>query len=208
MLSLIPKDEKFYDQLELMARHVVDASQEFGAIIQAFPHSTNAVEAIELKRQAARKLAQESLSRLDRAFITPLDREDILALIGEMYQVVNLVAQLSQRFKLYPMTSLHASFSGQTHNLQELALQVERIIGSLRKDTKLSALADGAMARVQEIEEAVKRCREEFLSELFKGEPDPIELIKKKELNDLIEDGIERLDDVTQTLARVMLKNA
>jgi uncharacterized protein Yka (UPF0111/DUF47 family) len=208
MVNLLPKDEKFYDQLEMMARYVVDASQAFTAIIQSFPHMTGAVEDIEQKRQGARKVAQESLSRLDQAFITPLDREDILALIGEMYTVVNLIAQLSQRFRLYSMKSLHPSLAGQAHNLQELALQVERIIGGLRKETKLSTLADGSMAKVQEIEEVVKQNREEFLGELFKGNPDPIELIKMKEVNDLLEDGIAHLDDVTQTLARVMLKNA
>jgi uncharacterized protein len=55
--------------------------------------------------------------------------------------------------------------------------------------------------------EKVKQDRELFLGELFTGDPNPIELFKKKELHDLLDDALERLDAVTLTLASVLLKN-
>jgi hypothetical protein len=55
--------------------------------------------------------------------------------------------------------------------------------------------------------ELVKRDREIFLGGLFIGNPDPLDVIKKKEMHDLLEEAIERCEEATETLARVLLKN-
>jgi uncharacterized protein len=55
--------------------------------------------------------------------------------------------------------------------------------------------------------ELVKRDREIFLRGLFAGHPDPLDVMKKKELHDLLEEAIERCEEATETLARVLLKN-
>jgi uncharacterized protein len=208
VFNFLPRDEKFFDHLETLAGNVTSSEEVLLSIILSYPDCGNGLQEIEGKRQAARNLAQDSLGRLDRAFITPLDREDILALINGLYSAVNSVAEISQRFRLYPLTKLYPNLMCQARNLLQLATEVERVTGDLRKKTTLTVLADGSMKLVRQIEENVKRDREQYLAELFAGHPDPIDLIKKKELHDLLEEGIDRLNEVTQTLARVLLKNA
>jgi hypothetical protein len=72
-----------------------------GRTISGTEPPESAKTGIEQDRLAARKIFGESLLRLDQAFITPLDREDILSLINEMDGVVDRVSELSQRFRLY-----------------------------------------------------------------------------------------------------------
>lgn len=55
--------------------------------------------------------------------------------------------------------------------------------------------------------ELVKRDREAFLGTLFAGTPDPLDVIKKKELHDLLEEAIERCEEAMEVLVRVLLKN-
>ena len=55
--------------------------------------------------------------------------------------------------------------------------------------------------------ELVKRDRETFLGSLFLGTPDPLDVIKKKELYELLEEAIERCEEATEVLVRVLLKN-
>jgi uncharacterized protein Yka (UPF0111/DUF47 family) len=86
MFNLLPRDPKFFEQLELLAKHVAASTQELAAITQRFPSLDGHLEGIERTRQAARDLTQEALTRLDQAFITPLDREDILALLSDLYK--------------------------------------------------------------------------------------------------------------------------
>jgi uncharacterized protein len=60
---------------------------------------------------------------------------------------------------------------------------------------------------VSDAMELVKRDREIFLGGLFTGNLDPLDVIKKKEMHDLLEEAIERCEEATETLARVLLKN-
>jgi len=206
MFNLLPKDERFFDELERLADGVVDTAKQFEAIVARFPNLNGELNNIERARMAARKVYAESLVRLDQAFITPLDREDILGLINELYGVVDRVSELSQRFRLYHLKDLHPTLSAQAKNLSTISGELNEVIHGLRAQKKLKDVKPGLDA-VSATMELVKRDREIFLRDLFAGDPDPLEVIKKKELHDLLEEAIERCEEATETLARVLLKN-
>jgi uncharacterized protein Yka (UPF0111/DUF47 family) len=206
MFNLLPKDEKFYDELEQLSDRVESAAKQLEAVVSSFPNFDGQLSNIEQDRLTARKIFGESLLRLDQAFITPLDREDILGLINEMYGVVDRVSELSQRFRLYQLKDLHPTLTGQAKNLSTISRELNGIIHGLRHQKKLKDLKPGLDA-VSDAMELVKRDRETFLRDLFTGNPDPLEVIKKKELHDLLEEAIERSEEATETLARVLLKN-
>jgi uncharacterized protein Yka (UPF0111/DUF47 family) len=206
MFNLLPKDEKFYDELEQLSSSVVSTAKQFEEIVGRFPNFDGQLAAIEQHRLAARKVFRESLIRLDQAFITPLDREDILSLITEMYGVVDRVSELSQRFRLYEIRDLHPTLTGQAMNFSKIASELDDIIHGLRKKKKLKDL-EPALDAVSGAMELVKRDRETFLRGLFAGNPDPLDVLKKKEIHDLLEEAIERCEEATETLVRVLLKN-
>jgi uncharacterized protein len=206
MFNLMPKDEKFYDELEELGDRVVNTTRQFEAMVSAFPNFAGQMQSIEGDRLGARKILSESLLRLDQAFITPLDREDILNLITEMYGIVDRVAELSQRFRLYGIKDLHPTLTGQARNLSAIATELDDIIHGLRKQRKLKDLKPSLDA-VSGAMELVKRDRETFLGTLFEGTPDALEVLKKKELHELLEEAIERAEEATEVLTRVLLKN-
>lgn len=206
MFNLLPKDDKFYDELEQLASRVVSAATQFEEIVARFPDFDGQLAAIEQDRLGARKVFRESLLRLDQAFITPLDREDILSLITEMYGVVDRVSELSQRFRLYQLRDLHPTLTSQAKNLSKIASELNAIIHGLRKKKKLRDL-EPSLDAVSGAMELVKRDREAFLGGLFTGKADALDVFKKKELHDLLEEAIERCEEATETLARVLLKN-
>jgi uncharacterized protein Yka (UPF0111/DUF47 family) len=206
MFNLLPKDENFFEDLDALASSVRMSAEHLNELIKRFPNIDKELIAIELQRQSARQRMQTAMVRLDNAFITPLDREDILNLIGQLRIVVDRVADLSQRFRLYRLPNLYPNLSSQSANLLSLATEVQAIIARLRSDTSLKSATE-RLDTTRVLIELVTQDRERFLGELFAGDPDPIELIKKKELHDLLEDALERLDNVTLTLAAVLLKN-
>ena len=206
MFNLLPKDDKFYDELEQLADRVVSSTKQLEGIVTSFPNFEGQLSDIEQDRLAAGKIFGESILRLDQAFITPLDREDILSLINEMNGVVDRVAELSQRFRLYGIKDLHPTLNGQAKNLSTIAGELNGIIHGLRQQKKLKDFKP-SLDSVGKAMELVKRDREIFLGGLFSGTPDPLDVIKKKELHDLLEEAIERCEDATETLARVLLKN-
>jgi len=207
MFNFLPKDDKFFDQLDNLARMLVSAAQQLSAILQTFPGFDPQRQEIEDLREKAGILAQDSFAILDKAFITPLDREDILALISGMNAVIQEIAEFSDRLGLYPMASLYPNLTAQSRNLLEFTTQVEELMAALRKKKTLSELAEGSMKKLQAIEVNVRKDRQDFLKELFREQSDPIELIKKKDLHDLLEEALSRMSEITQILARVLLKN-
>jgi hypothetical protein len=206
MFNLLPKDSKFYDELEELSSIVVSAAQNLEVIVDNFPRLDGQLDLIERSRLGARKVFQESLLRLDQAFITPIDREDILNLITEMYGVVDRVAELSQRFRLYKIEELYPTLTGQATNLSSIAKELDDIIHGLRRKQKLKGMKPRLDA-VSATMELVKRDREQFLGTLFSEDAEPLDVFKKKELHDLLEEAIERCEEASETMARVLLKN-
>ena len=123
-----------------------------------------------------------------------------------MYGVVDRVSELSQRFRLYKIKDLHPTLSGQAKNLSTISGELSEIIHGLRQNKKLKDFKS-TLDAVSGAMELVKRDREIFLGDLFTGSPDPLEVMKKKEMHDLLEEAIERCEEATETLARVLLKN-
>jgi uncharacterized protein len=208
VFNLLPKDDKFFDQLDALSRILVDGAQNLSGALQVFPNFQQQHATIEELRRKSQDLAQASLKVLDHAFITPLDREDILLLITGMNDVMDEISELSERLGLYPLDKPYPNLEAQARHLSELAIQVQQILGAIRAKTTLTDLADTSMKRLLVIEESVRGDRRKFLSELFKDTTDPIDLIKKKDLHDLLERALAHLIEVTQVLARVVLKNA
>ncbi|HEY9125907.1 MAG TPA: DUF47 family protein [Acidobacteriaceae bacterium] len=207
MFNLLPKDEKFYDELEQLSSLVVHSATNLESIIDQFPKLDGQLDAIERDRIGAGKVYGESLLRLDQAFITPIDREDILSLITEMYGVVDRVAELSQRFRLYRIENLYPTLDGQARNFSNIAKELDQIIHGLRKKEKLKEMKPRIDAVTASME-LVKRDRERFLGTLFAEDAQPLDVLKKKELHDLLEEAIERCEEATETMVRVLLKNS
>jgi len=207
MFNLLPRDEKFYDEMETLSGNVVHASGELESIVDHFPNFDGSLATIERDRLGSKAVFEESLLRLDKAFITPIDREDILNLITEMYGVVDRIAELSQRFRLYRLQNLFPTLVGQAKNLKAMADELQNVVHGLRKKAKLSDLKPRLDA-VSGIMENVRRDRDEFLGTLFSDGADPLDVIKKRELHELLENAIERCEEATEVLARVLLKNS
>ena len=102
-MSLMPKDESFFELLEQLAGHIVTSVAHLQRITQTFPDVNGPVADIEKEEQTADELTQTELKRLDSAFITPIDREDILHLMADLHAVVETIADLAQRFKRYKL---------------------------------------------------------------------------------------------------------
>src|SRR5213596_4192857 len=103
MFNLLPKDTVFFDLFEALARQ--------------FPEITAPLQRIREEEHAADELTHQALERLDRTFITPFDREDIHALVGELDSIVDNINALAKRLASYHVKSLEPAFVKQSEIL-------------------------------------------------------------------------------------------
>lgn len=206
MFKIVPKDEKFFDQIEQLSALAKSSAELLGGLIQSFPKYDGFSDRLAKANTDASNVMQETQRRLDDAFITPLDREDIMQLITDLYDVIDKVTDVAQRFSLYGLKEMFPSLRTQCDTLVKLTTVLDGILGQLRHEKKLKELS-AQMGEVQALEKKSAENSNQFLSELFQGNPDPLEVMKKKELHDMLEGAIWSCDDVTRTLGRVLLKN-
>jgi len=206
MFNLLPRDTVFFDLFEKIAGHVVTSAKQVQRLAREFPKIEGAIQLIRNEEHAADELAHTALDRLDRTFITPFDREDIHALIGELDDIVDAIDALCKRIPLFHVTGMLPHFVKQTEVLVSATEAVEQAVKTLRKSTKLSEL-NPKLIEIHHLESVGDDNHHAAMSDLFSGKSDALEVIKWKELLDYIENAIDGCEDVGNTLERIVLKN-
>jgi uncharacterized protein Yka (UPF0111/DUF47 family) len=206
MFNLLPKDTVFYDFFEGLARHAVNAAEYLGQLTRAFPNMDDAIQRIRGEEHGADDLAHQCLDRLDRTFITPFDREDIHALVGELDDIIDTIDALSKRFALYHVKVMEAPFQKQVAVLEAATKVLSEAVHRLRKSRKLSDLQE-KLIEVHRLESEGDDNHHAAISDLYDGRHDTLHVIKWKEFYEYIENAIDGCEDVTNTLERIVLKN-
>jgi predicted phosphate transport protein (TIGR00153 family) len=206
MLNLLPRDTVFFDLFEKLSDHAVSTANHLRALAADFPNITSHVQRIRQEEHDADKLAHEALERLDRTFITPFDREDIHALVGELDDIIDAVDALAKRFPLYHVKDIAPEFKNQTDTLVKATMALRDAVHLLRKTRKLSDLS-AKLVEIHRLENEGDDTNHAAMSRLFEGSVDTLEVIKWKNIFDLVEDAIDGCEDVGDTLERIVLKN-
>ena len=206
MFNLLPRDTVFFDLFEGMSRHAVQSAEHLRQFAKAYPDIEGALQKIRDEEHAADELAHQALDRLDRTFITPFDREDIHALIGNLDDIIDDVDALAKRFPLFHIKAMDPLFERQTEVLVQATVVLSDAVHRLRRSRKLSELSD-ALIDLHAKESQGDDNHHAALSRLFAGDTPPLEVIKWKELFDLVEDAIDNCEDAGNTLERILLKN-
>ena len=206
MFNLMPRDTVFFDLFEGMSRHAVKSAEHLRQLARNFPDITGPIQKIREEEHAADTLAHQALDRLDRTFITPFDREDIHALIGELDDIIDGVDALAKRFPLFHVKAMEPTFVKQADVLVTATVTLSDAVARLRKSRKLSELSD-ALIEIHHQESIGDDNHHAAMSRLFGGDVAPLDVLKWKELYDLVEEAIDGCEDVGNTLERIVLKN-
>jgi len=206
MLHLLRRDTVFFDLFEAMSRHIITSAECLRQLARTFPDMAGPIQRIREEEHAADQIAHQALARLDRTFITPFDREDIHTLVGELDDIIDGVDALAKRFPLFHIKEMEPTFVKQCDVLVQATVVLSDAVHRLRKSRKLSELSD-ALIDIHTKESLGDDNHHAAIKRLFSGEVETLEVLKWKELYDLIEEAIDGCEDVGNTLERIVLKN-
>ena len=208
-LSIVPKDENFFDIFEQQAATVLRGAQllhkrmdNYGGLEAAY---TTSKEVHEIEHMGD-ELVAECLERLNRTFITPFDREDIFALTRGLDEVLDYVDASAERLVILQISQI-------TPMAAELARIIVRCAEEVEKGVKqMRNLKDPDSARricktIGKLENDADQVLREALRTLFQ-EPhaDPIEVIKMKDLYENLEMATDRCQDIANILHTIIAK--
>ena len=206
MFNLLPKDTVFYDLFEGLATHAVSCANHLKTLASGFPDSMEQVQRIRQEEHDADQLTHQALERLDRTFITPFDREDIHALVGELDSITDNINALAKRLSSYHVKAIEPAFVKQTEILVQATAALAEAVKLLRKTRKLTDL-QSRIIEVHRLENVGDDNHLAALSKLFEAGADPLHVIKWKEFFQFIEAAIDGCEDATNVIERIILKN-
>lgn len=204
-LRFLPREEDFYDLFVEVATRTAEASKLLRALLTGkADRVTYHVDAIRKLEHECDELTHEVVRRLDRTFITPIDREDIHQIATDLDDVIDCIDATARRAKIF---RVGASPEG----VDDLCAVVEVITEETL--AAVVALRDGndVMAhciRAKRLEEEGDAIYHDMLGRLFDMEADPIRIIKWKEIFDNLELTLDQAEDVANDIESIVLKHA
>jgi predicted phosphate transport protein (TIGR00153 family) len=202
--SLIPREEKFFADFVLLAEELRKGARMLKQMLASSPPDVGKVEEIKAIEHTCDKITRGIIDRLNRTFVTPLDREDIHALAGSLDDVMDAIDAASAVVRLYKIQNVRAGARRLADIIVESADLICDGMNSLEKDTK--AVLEYA-ARVNQLEHEADRVHQDSIVELFDQEKDPIAVIKWKEIFDFLEAATDRCEDVGNLLEGIVVKH-
>ncbi|MFN0181467.1 MAG: DUF47 domain-containing protein [Gemmatimonadales bacterium] len=206
-MRLLPRDERFFDLFTSVATLNVEAAKHLHELLKVDPDQRSyLVESIKRLEHEADVLTHEVITRLDRSFITPLDREDIHMLASRLDDILDLIDGTARRVQIFRPG---AAPTGTVVIAEVIVRSTEQILEAVRVLSSSKApVVIAACTQVKKLEEEGDFAYHEWLGRLFEEERDPIALIKWKELYDNLERTLDQADDVANVLESIAIKHS
>jgi uncharacterized protein len=199
----MPRDGDFFLLFQKQAENIVAGAQAFTKMLEHYTGVPEQVQIIKAIEHQGDELTHQIFRKLNQTFITPFDREDMHELCGTMDDVIDLIDAAASRFVLYRVDAVRSGTLELTKVLLAATSELSAAIHSMETPDK-------ALHRIIEINrlenESDRICRT-LIAQLFEEEKDPVQIIKWKEIFEVIETAVDKCEDVSNVIESVILKN-
>lgn len=203
----MPRDERFFELFTSVATLTAEAAKVLLELFKAPPEKRMyLVESIKKLEHQADGITHELVTRLDRSFITPLDREDIHFLASRLDNVIDQIDGSARRTAIFRTDNPP---QGAIILADVIARATEQVLAAVKVLEKgKTPVVIQACIEVKKLEEEGDAVYTEWLGRLFDDEKDPIALIKWKEIYDTLEATLDQAEDVANILESIAIKHS
>lgn len=200
---LIPREEKFYVDFTALADRIVSGATLLEKMLATDPPAFEMAVEIKQVEEACDTVTHDIIQRLNRTFVTPIDREDIYALAKSLDDVMDAIDAAAGVVRRYRIAVLPYGSRELASLIWRSTMQVKVAVEALEK----KAGVHEPTVEINRLENAADTVHDEALRRLFEHEKDAIHLIKCKEMLDLLELATDACEDVANVLETVIVKH-
>ena len=201
---LIPKEEKFYADFVAMAEQLRIGARLLEEMLATDPPNADLAHEIKEVEHKCDFLTHEIIQRLNKTFVTPIDREDIHSLARSLDDVMDAIDDTAALLPLYHIETIRSGARELSRILSSSADEVRLAVEAL--EGRRGVLEHGV--EINRLENEADRVHHRAVGQLFDEERDPILVMKWKEIFDLLEDATDRCEDVANLLENVVVKHS
>lgn len=204
--NLIPKEEKFFDMFEVQADRICEAARQFKELTGHWQIESPIVAKLTDLEHEADITTHEIIDKLNRTFITPLDREDIHELASKMDDVIDLIQGTVSRMHRYKVKTVGEELAHMAEILREATETMKKAVLGLRDIQKPRRTLEYCI-EINRLENAGDQILELAMEKLFNDTKDPVDVIKWKEIYEFAETAIDKCEDVANTIEAIVVKH-
>ena len=205
-MKFFPKETDFFIIFEKAAANVTHAATLFVGIMEHFSNMEAWAKEVHELEQDGDVLTHDIIRKLNKTFITPIDREDIHALASRLDDILDLLWNAADRLTVFKLEESTKWAIIMSKDLLKTVEFVEKAIKEL-KDKNYSHIQEYCI-EINKLENQLDREFKDALVHLFDTIKDPILIIKWKEIYEHLEDASDRCEDVANILEAIVLKHA
>jgi uncharacterized protein len=207
-VSLFGKDTTFFLLLEGQAQSACQAAEEFARLGTSFQEVESVVSRIEQIEHEADQLTHQLLNKVDGTFVTPFDKEDMHALSSVLDDVTDAIEGAAMRILLYRIAEPHPDLAAALKVLVRATQAVGQAVGKL-KDMRQRQALQADLVTIHDMEHEADAVFRKAVGGLFAvATPDPLYVMKWKELFDRIEQAVNACENVADVVESVVIKYA
>ena len=203
-MRFLPKDEGFFGLFDQLSARLGSSAVLLRTLFSEPDRLEELTVKIKAEEHAADAITYDIMQRIDRSFVTPLDREDIHMLANRLDNVVDLIDGTARRAKMFQITERREA----AIELMDVLVECSEVIAVGVKGIRSPEAVHNAARKIKELEEKADALYSTAIAVLFSGKPDALEVIKWKEIYDNLEHAVDECEDVANVLESVSLKNS
>lgn len=206
-MGLLPREGKFFDFFNQHADLGAQAALELQALLGDLSQLDRRRRAIEKNEKLADQITHQTVQLLHRTFITPLDRDEIHHLVTGMDDILDLMEDVATCLFLYDVKAVTPDAQKLGEICVTCTVKVKEAVAKLESMDNADAILKicGDIDRLESEADFVFRSA---LAKLFREEPDVRQLIKLKEVYQLLESITDKCEDVANIIEGIVLENA
>jgi uncharacterized protein Yka (UPF0111/DUF47 family) len=202
-LSFIPREEKFYSDFQALADELQRGARLLEEMLAPPKPLWGKADEIKEVEHKCDFLTHGIIQRLNRTFVTPLDREDIHELARSLDDVMDAIDASATLIRLYRLETVRFGVRELATNITSCTKEVRLALDALEQHKGVTTHA----VEINRLENEADRTHQEAVGRLFDDEKDPIVVMKWKETLDLLEAATDRCEDVANVLEGVVVKH-
>lgn len=205
----MPKDKVFYSLFEEVADSVAKMGSLLKAVVAEPDYDKRAVLILQVETQEHinDEFTHRIFTELGRNFITPFDREDIHYLASALDDICDYIYAAAKKINFYKVNPSDPGIQKMADLIEQGSVQIRDAVRELRNMRNMRTITD-ALVRVNSLENQADDVFDMSIERLFENEPDAKEVIKKRDIYQVLEIVTDKCEDATNVIESIIIKYA
>jgi len=201
---ILPREKSFFDMFTEVTINIQAGAQALVNLLEDYREPEQKVSHIKDLEHRGDQMTHDIMTRLNQTFITPFDREDIHELCSKLDDVIDLIDAFASRLVIYNIRALRPGAAELARIVRKATDEVHHAVTLLEKHDRILPHC----IEINRLENEADTIVRAAIARLFEEEKDPVEIIKWKELYEVLEIATDKCEDIANVIESVVLKSA